>query len=384
MKTSSKMVFLATTALTGALVAGSSLQGCRSSDTGPSGTGAGAGTTTTTASTGGMGTGGNVVAATVVTIQQIVDPTAPGHVGSAVPVQIQGAVVMSPKFLVSKSSSGNCLWGVFLSAPGITQAAPNTGILALSYGTPASVSDGGTKAYCPVIQPGPFYAPAGDSFADDIAPGDVVDVVGVTDSYVPAECAAADASAGSSQVPSYQLNKVTSVTPHATKAPVPTPYVLTSADIASLAGGSDTTWLDKFGGVRVQIQNVVAESQLGQLTDSYGHMLLQEGTNGIQVGDKIFYQGEEKSVDACYAGEAYAINPPITFTSITGFVYLDYCNWGIEPNDKCFDLNPASVDCLSVVEAAAAADGGADASANAGDAGDGGDAGYDPAQVCLH
>ncbi len=368
MKTSSTTVFLCTTALTGAFVIGGSLQGCRSDTNGSLGAGA---TAATNASNGSTGTGnstsgtGGTVAAETVTIQQIVDPTAAGHVGPSTPVKIVGAVAMSIKFLVSKSSSNSCLWGVFLSAPGLTTTAANTGILAVSYGTPAVSNDGGT-AYCPVIQ---ANQPAGDAFPDDTKPGDVLDVVGETDSYIPKTCAAADAGPGASDVPGIQLSKVSSATKTGT-ATTPAPYVLTTSDLANLAGGTDATWLTQWGNVRVEADNVSVMAYMGtSLEDTYGHMYL---TDGIQIGDKLYYVGYVKSQDACYSGPVYPTNTP-TFSSIKGFVYLDFCNWGIVPSDKCHDLDPASEDCLSMDDA------------GVGDAGDGGDAGGPtPATTCLH
>jgi hypothetical protein len=249
MKTSSTMVFVSTTALTGALVLGGSLQGCRSETLTSGGAGGATSATSGATTSTGVGEGGP---AEVVTIQQIVDPTAAGHVGPSTAVKVVGAVAMSIKFLVSHSKTTNaCLWGVFLSAPNLTETAANTGILALSYGTPATSVDGGT-AYCPTIQ---ANQPAGDAFPDDTAPGDVLDVIGETDSYIPAACAAADAGPGASSVASLQLDKVTSATKTGTATP-PTPYVLGASDLASLAGGTDATWLTQWGSVRVELDNV--------------------------------------------------------------------------------------------------------------------------------
>lgn len=374
MKTNSTTVFVCTAALTGALVLGSSLQGCRSDSISSAGTG-GTTTTSTSSQTGTGGTSSDAGPSVPVTIQQITDPTAPGHVGAKTPVKLSGVVAMSIPFLVSKSSAGSCLWGIFVSSPGLTQTAPNTGMLVVGYGTPATVADGGTKAYCPTIQPYPPAPgmPSGSPFPDDTQPGDVFDIYGVTDSYIPTTCTAVDAAAGSSSVPSLQVGKVTTATKTGT-APVPKAYVMTTADLASLAGGSDTSWLDKFGNVRVEVDNVSVMPYTGALTDTYGHMYLQDG---VQVGDKLYYVGYVKAIDACYSGPSYPTYSP-TFQSITGFVYLDYCNWGLSPSNKCFDLVPASDDCASV----AYADGGEPD----GSSPDGGDGGTVPnaGLVCLH
>jgi hypothetical protein len=350
MRLNNAAVFFGASLLGSVAIAGSGLAGCRSSTT--AGAGASASTTSSSSSSGtGASEGG---AAALVTIEQITNPMATGYVGPSTPVQVQGVVATSIKVLVSHSkTSGSCLWGVFVSAPGLTEATANSGVLAVSFGTPAVAGDAGGTAYCPTIQAG---QPAGDAFPDDVAPGDVLDIVGTTDAYIPAACTAGDAGLGASMVPAIQLSKVTSVTRTSRGAAVPAPHVLTQSDLSTLAAGSDPTWLDAWNGVLVTAENVTAQSQAGALTDQYGHMLLAEGTNGIEVGDLLYYVGYVKNTDACYSGPSFSTPPPINFTSITGFVYLDYCNWGLVPRDKCNDLQPPSDDCASVADAGPDAD----------------------------
>jgi hypothetical protein len=348
MKTSSTLVFLGTTAVTAALTLGSAVQGCRSSTTGVGGSVTAATSGSTTSGSGGSSAEGGIQ---TVTIQQITNPNAPGHVGGSTPVQVNGVVAMTSKFLVSHSSSSNsCLWGVFVTAPGLTTVAPYTGILAVSFGTPATATADGGKAYCPTIQAG---MPAGDAFPDDVQPGDILDLTGETDSYIPASCTTVDAGMGYSMVPSYQLAKVSTVNRTGKGASTPQPYVLTTSDLDTLAAGADANWLAQWGNALVTAQNVVAEDQNGALTDTYGHMLLDVGSYGIQVGDKLYYVGYVKDTDICYAGPTYVENAmkQVPFTSITGFVYLDYCNWGLSPRNKCHDLQPPSLDCASVADA---------------------------------
>jgi hypothetical protein len=355
MKTSSTMVFLGTGTVTAALVVGSAgVQGCRSDSVG-----LGGGVAATTTGTGNQVDGGAIE----VSIAQITDPMSTGHVGPKTPVKVAGAVAMSIKFLVAKSSSsGSCLWGVFLSAPGLTETAPNSGVLAVSFGTPAVAKDGG-KAFCPTIQ---ANEPAGDAFPDDVKPGDVLDIIGQSDAFIPSTCTTGDAGLGASMIPGIQISKVTSVTRTGTGAPLPTPHKLSASDLTTLAAGSDQGWLDQWGNVLVEVDNVSAKDQNGGLTDNFGHMLLDVGTNGIQVGDKLYYVGFVKGTDACYAGPYYTTLPTpdagLPFNSITGFVYLDFCNWGLSPRNKCIDLNPPSDDCLSVVDDGGL-DGGIEASA---------------------
>ena len=281
--------------------------------------------------------------ATSVTIEQINDPSAPGHVGPGTAVALQNVVATSRKFLVSESSSGTCMWGVFLSAPGLTDAMPYTGLLATSFGSPAVVADGGTTPRCPVPQLG---QPAGDAFPDDVAPGDVLNVSGTTSSYIPAACAAT-ADAGSSNVPTVSLSNVSLASRTSTGTTPATPHVLSATDLAAFAAGGDPAWFAEWSGVLVQIQNVSVMPTGGTLLDAYGHMVL---TSGLSIGDSLYYVGAAKSTDVCYAGPTYSTNSP-AFTSITGFVYLDYCNWTLAPRDKCHDLNPPSADCSSVADA---------------------------------
>jgi hypothetical protein len=356
MNTRSTLVFLSFATLTGGLVATSSVAGCRGSS---DGFGAGGTTTSSSSSNTTSGTGGSSGIKTV-TIQQMTDETRLDHIGPGVGVQVKGAVAMSIKFKVSQSKSGACLWGVFLSAPGLTTTGANTGVLALSEGTAAVAPDGGTSAYCPVLQAGQH---AGDAFPDDIQPGDIVDVIGKTDLYVPTACSVPEAGVGYSNVAAIQFSTVTVVNRTGT-GPVPAPYKRSATDLTTLAAGADTTWLNAWGSVLVEADDVTSELASDGLTDNYGHMILNWGTNGgIEVGDALYYVGIEHYIDICYYGPKYSKEPPINFAAVRGFVYLDYCNWSLAPRDKCHDLNPASIDCLGVSDA------GADAN---------------PALVCTH
>lgn len=354
----SAMVFLGVSAVSCAVVAGSSLGGCQGT-AGTTGSGGsttattGTLTTTSSAGTGGNGSGGSgsggSVPAVVVTVQQITDSNAAGHVGAKTAVEVDGVVVMSHKFLVSQSkTTGSCLWGIFVSAPGLTETAPNTGLLLASYGTQAVIADGGTKAYCPVLG----LTPAGDAIPDTVKIGDVLNITGKTDYYLPKTCGM---NAGESSVPQYQISNVISAVPPSsgpTTATPPTPHTLTTAEIAQLASGNDTAFHDMWGGVKVRIQNVTSTPQQldagpGVITDSYGHIVLQG--SGLQIGDKLYYQGLLKSMgQICHSGPVYA-NTMTTFTQIDGFSYLDFCTWGLIPDNRCADLAPPPDDCMATV-----------------------------------
>jgi hypothetical protein len=263
-------------------------------------------------------------------------------VGPKVPVTVTGVVVMSQKFLVSQSkSTGSCLWGVYVSAPNLTETAPNSGILVVSYGTQAVIADGGTKAFCPVLG----QAPAGDGIPDDVAIGDVLDIAGKTDKFLGASCT----NAGDASVGQYQISNVlpSGATKKGTATP-PTAHLLTDAEVTQLASPGDTAFHDQWGGVKVRIQNVTSTPQAGTdggtgITDQFGHIVLT-GSN-LFVGDKNYYQGLLAKNDICHKGPVYA-NSTTTFTKIEGFSYLDFCTWSLEPDNRCVDFAPPSDDCM--------------------------------------
>lgn len=354
---SGTLFFFGTGILTLALAATSGLTGCQggSTGTGASGTTSntgGEGTTTgsntggthtgsTSGSTTTTGTGGTGSSGMEVTIQDITT----NKVGPDIPIKVSGVVAMSHKFLVSQSSTtGSCLWGVFLSAPGITTTDKNTGILAVSYGTQAMIPDGGSKAFCPVIQQG---VPAGDGFPDDVKPGDVFDVTGKSAKFVLSSCGTKP---GETTIAQYQISNV--APGGAVKkgtAPVPAPAVISETDLAKVAGQTDQAFLNEWGGVKVRIKDAtpVLVTPMGGtapgIVGDFGKITLM-GSNA-QVGDKIYYQGLLNSfMDPCHMGPHYADNNTV-FSAIDGFVFLNFCTWDIEPENRCVDLQPPSDDC---------------------------------------
>jgi hypothetical protein len=271
-----------------------------------------------------------------------------GGLGAGIKVQVANAVVTSPKFLVSQSStSGSCLWGIYLSAPGAA-AEQFGGVLALSYGTPAmthTTSDGGTSApFCPTIP----LDPAGDAFPDDLAPGDVVTVIGKTDIFP---------DMAPQQV---QLSNVCSVTVVSRGGAVPTPATLSASD-ASLIAGGDAMTTAKWAGVRVEMDNPVSAGTqncgcpppspntcgMPSTVDGCGSLYLTAMNAQLQVTDKIYYQGLLKSLGkTCHEGPLYT-DPTMGFTKVVGTIGLDYDTWAIYPNNKCTDLAPGDADCMA-------------------------------------
>lgn len=306
-------------------------------------TGVGGGTSTGTGSGGGSTCGYNAQDATVQDVTS-------GTIGTGVSVRLTGVVAMSRKFLVTQSSSGNCLWGAFVSAPGLSTTAEYSGVIAVSYGFPAEVAEGGTEAYCPVIELG---EPAGDAFPDDLEPGDVLDIVGETDYFLLTNYCT---ETGDSQVPMRQVSQVCSATRTSSGATLPTAATISGADVAKLGSPTDTDFHDKWGGVKVRIEGVSADAtgEAGDCTGGeetvvgqYGVITLNEG-DGLEVGNEIYYQGLMRSLGAtCRSGPLLctASGTSYDFTAIEGFSYLEFCTWSLQPNDKCADLTPASADC---------------------------------------
>ena len=313
-----------------------------------SGTG---GTTTTTTTQGGGGsgaTGGNNTGggdptcgsgAVDATIQQITQ----GTIGPGVDVKITGAVVMSQKFVIDGTLNAGqpCLWAVFVSAPGLTTTAANTGTLVLSYGSPAVVPDGGSQAYCPLLE----QQSGGDAIPDDIQPGDVVDIIGETDSFLLNACSS---QANGSQVPEFQVSKTCRMTVTGSTTP-PAPAVIPANDYANLSNqaAASAAFHNQWGGVFVRLANVTSTDgdNDGSVVGQYGIITLDQA--GIEVSDKIYYEGYYAGSDVCKAGPQFDVTAggTQTFAYVDGFHYMNFCTWGLAVNDKCADTSPASGDC---------------------------------------
>jgi hypothetical protein len=363
-----KLMFLGMSAFTGMLAVWSSLAGCQggtsaaTGETTSAGGAGGTGSTVTSATNAGggsavtsassmttttgssMGTGGSTAQSTTIT-----DVTT-GKIGPAIEVSLKGVVAMSQKFLVSKGSSGSCLWGVMVSEPNLTETKPNSGTLILSYGTNASITTDGGTAFCPKLG----VDPAGDALPDDTKPGDVLDVIGETAYFLLPQCATM---AGGSTVAQYQIAKIKPGNAVKTgTAPVPAAHKLTAAELVKLGDQTDKAFHDMWGNVKVEIDNVVSEAQdnggTPSVTDKFGHILVHDAANAaptdadkVQVGDKIYFRAYLKASNFCFAGPVYP-NPVTTFPAIEGFNYLDFCTWNVQPNDKCADINPPSPDAM--------------------------------------
>jgi hypothetical protein len=219
-----------------------------------------------------------------------------------------------------------------VSKPGLTETEANSGMIILSYGTKASIPEGGTKSYCPKLG----QEPVGDKIPDNVKPGDVIDVVGVVSRFPdPPMCSAPDPA---TTVGMLQLGQVCKADITGTAA-VPAPHVLTPDEITGISSTNDKAFHDAWGAVKVRVENAAVEAQGGMVVGDYGIISL---TNGVHVGDKVYYRGYSQNY--CNAGPEFS-DPAMTFNHVDGFHYLNYCTWGIEVNDKCADFDPQSEDC---------------------------------------
>jgi len=265
------------------------------------------------------------------TVQEITT----GVVGPGTKVEVNGVVAMSHKFLVSKSSNTNsCLWGVFVSAPGLTETAANTGIIALSYGNKATQPMGQQEFYCPRLGQDEI----GDAIPDNIKPGDTLDLVGVVDRFPDTPNCTGDNPPN--KIGMLQLNQVCKAEITGTATP-PTPKVMSATEIAQISStdAADNAFHDMWGGVKVRIENAAVEPEAGMVVGEFGIIHLQ---NGVEVGDKIYYRGYSNNI--CHEGPVFS-DPMMTFNRIDGFHYLAFCTWGLQTNDKCADFDPQSEDC---------------------------------------
>lgn len=319
------------------LIASVGASGCREeADDGPDGAGANGGSgdgagTNAGGSDGGGNEGGGPIAGCEGP-DATIDGITTGQFGAGSKVGLKGVVAMSHKFLASKSQTGNCLWGVFVSAPGLSETGPNTGLLVLGYGFPAEIPKGGDTAFCPRLG----QDPAGDAIPDNVKPGDVLDLIGTVQRFPEDPMCTGDNPAN--QVGQLQLSSLCKAEIVGEATP-PTPHVLTTAEIASISSTTDAAFHDQWGGVKVRVEDVGVEAQGGMVLGDFGIIKLD---NGIEVGDKVYYRGY--SNNECHEAPVFP-DASVVFDRVDGFHYLAFCTWGLQANDKCADFAPQSGDC---------------------------------------
>ncbi|XXY47933.1 hypothetical protein WME91_48800 [Sorangium sp. So ce269] len=317
--------------------------------------------TGTTGSAGGGGTE-DPPPARVATIGDITTGAVPGDTV----VELKGVVAMSQKFFIDDTKSGACLWGVFLSSPNLSETAANSGILAVSRSE--ALTDENSSLVCPSLE----NASAGDPFPDDIAPGDVLDVIGETTYFSSSSCrdACGDLTCDSTSTPpetaencredcganpeligqsgvgQYQIEWIKSVT-RTGHVEIPKPHVLTAEEVMKLGSSTETDFYHQWGGVKVRLEGafdpVLRTNSMGEeiVVGSYGNIHLEGGP--VQVGDKVYYIRGAQS--ACYKGPVYS-SLDVVFKRVDGFVYNNFCIWSLQPANKCTDIDPPSDDCV--------------------------------------
>ncbi|MBK8258407.1 MAG: hypothetical protein IPK82_37800 [Polyangiaceae bacterium] len=327
---------------------GGSGAGGNTGGTGTAGSNTG-GTGATGGSTGGTGTGGMIDpcedGSVEKTVYQVTDKNAAGAVGQDVKVRLNGVIAMSRKRLASYSTtSGNCLWGVFVSAPQtadgnqLTETAAHSGVVVLSIGEAAP-----SAAECKNNT---------DAIPPDVAPGDVLDVIGQTSVFpLPQfeKCGNDPDFPNDTTVPQIQIYQACRAAKTGTAA-IPAAHVLTAAEITALSkqkeadGAAEThaAW----GNVWVQVKDAPIQTwQQGNIVGPFGKVLV--GPNSYEVGDSYYYK--QGSAEVCEVAPKFDdLNPkPTTWGRIDGFHVRTFCTWGLQPVDKCAAFSPVSPDCAA-------------------------------------
>ena len=260
--------------------------------------GTGGGTAGTGGGTAGTGGGGNCPTGQASSVADIAN----GTTAVGIQADVKGAIATTKKLVVYfNKTSGSCLWGFFAKDP-----SADRGTMLISYGDNAPAN--GTEDQCPA---------GTDAIPADIVPGDTVDFVGEVDAYAPSSCTGVNKQV---QV------KVCSVTKTGSGA-APAPVTVSPNDLA--AGGA------ALQGLLVQITSVDAEDWPdGGTVGPYG--VIQIAGSTLEVHDKFYY----KATGAPEFGASQHFN------SIVGIAHLDFCDWVLQPRDKCTDFDPSSGDCI--------------------------------------
>ena len=231
------------------------------------------------------------------------------------------ATATSQKFLVSESEAGSCLWGAFVG--GEPNGGEPRGVLVVSYGDEA---------------PGDARCESGtDAIADALEPGDVVRMVGRASSFAPSSCAGVPPAA------QFVADARCPIDIRGQVAPLE-PVTLTLDVATELARGSDAELAGRWAGGLVRIENVSAlpnESGAGAVRP-YGVVALAE--TDLEVHADIEY-GDLSGNGPRDAAKGLDFRYPTEFRSVTGLVFLDYCQYALAPRRRCEDFDPPSLDC---------------------------------------
>ena len=145
---------------------------------------------------------------------------------------------MSHKFLIF-GSDRSCLWGLYVSAPGLTETEANSGTLVVAYGDEPVTDDAG-QAFCAKLG----ERPTGGNIPDNVRPGDTLDIHGKTAKFLPSTCGE---NPGESSVPQFQIstNKTACPIGITGTAAIPKAHLLSADEVAKLASPSDAPFHDQ-------------------------------------------------------------------------------------------------------------------------------------------
>jgi hypothetical protein len=242
-----------------------------------------------------------------------------GRVRGGLAVALPQLVASSQKFLVSEAKSGSCLWGAFAAG----ESGAGSGVFLVSFGAPHAQ--------------GERCSPGSDGLPDQLAPGDLIEAEGALDEYAPASC---DGVAPSSQL------RVEAACPvrRVGRGQPPAAARVDVALAARLAAGHDRELLRAWNGALLQLTDVSAtrDTDDGDAVQPFGVIRLEQ--TALEVHSRLYYFDLREGGPGA-AGKAPRFGYPTAFQSVTGVLFLDYCQWVLAPRDRCADLAPASEGC---------------------------------------
>ncbi len=214
-------------------------------------------------------------------------------------------VALTPKFYLRKArgSAPDCYYGIFVADPG-EAGQPNNGLLLVALGDMNKINNdpaqgGQSRSSCPSP---PGYA-VGGPLADDVQPGDELDVQGALAPY----CETYDTSLNQCDSDPFPEFQVSSMSKIGTATPPPPTVV----DPAVIADGSTSAVL--YAANLVMVKNVTVADPS---PDAYGDFTLEEG--GLWI-------------DPLLSGVSIFVQQGSQFSSITGVLHYQFGHWKLRP-----------------------------------------------------
>ncbi|HEU4533262.1 MAG TPA: hypothetical protein VFS00_04060 [Polyangiaceae bacterium] len=311
------------------------------------GTGAGAGTAGVPGA--GSGGAGGVDDAIVATLAQLNNPNHPQVVPRNARVRVSGLVAISKKYLVSQSSSGSCLWGFFATTAGATTQEYGS-IQVIAYGEGAtSVGSGGAAGSGGAIRC-PSTPDKAGPIPNDLKPGDVVDVVGYNDFFIPTGEKGCDNGTNPPLAAGQRQLENSLVTVVGTAA-VPAPKEFTTKEELDLLGNSTVASdiFNKWGGGLVKMSGsfridparfpTSPPSGTANCAAPFGDLLFSETT--LAANNNIFFGDLSGGGPRDSATKRLPHTKDTIFTSVVGVYTVDFCTWAVSARGP-EDLAPAA------------------------------------------